>query len=191
MWNEILKEEEPDLPFLKAFWYYARSYAYIGKNELERAYNELEKLRIVMKYPAISEIKLRDVRNTTEELLSIACEILIGEIEAKKKNYKTSIEHLIKALSIEDQLYYREPPDWFFPVRHSLGAVYLDAGMPEKAENIYKQDLENFPKNGWSLFGLEKSLRAQGRNKEADEVQKEFKEAWSKSDIEILSSRIL
>jgi len=132
MWNEILKEEEPDLPFLKAFWYYARSYAYIGKNELERAYNELEKLRIVMKYPAISEIKLRDVRNTTEELLSIACEILIGEIEAKKKNYKT-----------------------------------------------------------WSLFGLEKSLRAQGRNKEADEVQKEFKEAWSKSDIEILSSRIL
>ncbi|MGE5847961.1 MAG: tetratricopeptide repeat protein [Ignavibacteria bacterium] len=191
MWDEILKEEEPDLPFLKSFWHYARCYAYIGKNQLSKAEQELGKLKTVMKDKAIKEIRLRDVRNTTEELLDIASEILKGEIEAKRKNYSSSIAHLTKALEIEDQLYYREPPDWFFPVRHSLGAVYLDAGMLKEAEKVYREDLENFPENGWSLFGLEKSLRAQGKNKEADEIQKQFVEAWSEADIKISSSRIL
>jgi len=191
MWDEILMEEEPELPFLKAFWHYARGYAFIGKDQLNDAEKELAKLKIIMKEPVVKEIKLRDIRNTTEELLNIASEILIGEIKAKRQNYKASIEHLKKALEIEDQLYYREPPDWFFPVRHSLGAVYLDAGMPEEAEKVYREDLQNFPENGWSLFGLEKSLRAQGKNKEADGIQKQFEEAWSEADITITSSRIL
>jgi hypothetical protein len=32
---------------------------------------------------------------------------------------------------------YTEPPAWYFPVRHVLGAVLIEAGRPAEAEVIY------------------------------------------------------
>ena len=74
-------------------------------------------------------------------------------------------------------------------MRQSLGAAYLAAGMPEKAEAVYRADLQEFPENGWSLFGLEQSLRAAGRDDDADGVHTRFERAWSWSDVELTSSR--
>jgi tetratricopeptide (TPR) repeat protein len=74
-------------------------------------------------------------------------------------------------------------------VRHNLGAVLLEAGRPAAAEKVYRADLARFPDNGWSLFGLAQSLRAQGKTREADEVQRRFDKAWRNADIEITASR--
>ena len=41
----------------------------------------------------------------------------------------------------EDELRYDEPPDWFVPVRHALGATLLKAGQPAEAEAVYREDL--------------------------------------------------
>ena len=119
--------------------------------------------------------------------MEIADKALAGELAAAKGDYYYAIEYLKEAIEIEDGLAYNEPPDWFFPVRHSLGAVFLEAGRPADAEQVYRTDLEIFPENGWSLYGLKKSLEMQDKNGEAAEVEQRFKEAWS--DIELAASR--
>jgi hypothetical protein len=74
-------------------------------------------------------------------------------------------------------------------VRHSLGAVLLAAGRPADAEKVYREDLVRHRGNGWSLFGLMESLRAQERMAEAAKVEKQFRKAWAEADVQLTSSR--
>ena len=59
----------------------------------------------------------------------------------------------------------RSPPLWYYPLRHSLGRALLEAGNPQEAERVYREDLLRFPDNGWSLFGAgpEPGSAGQGR----------------------------
>ena len=75
---------------------------------------------------------------------------------------------------MQDAHWFTEPPPWYFPVRQSLGAVLLEAGRPAEAEAVYREDLRRNPDNGWSLFGLAQSLRAQGKTAEAEQVEVRF-----------------
>jgi hypothetical protein len=82
-----------------------------------------------------------------------------------------------------------EPPFWYYPVRHSLGKVLLEQGEAAEAEALYRQDLTRFPENGWSLYGLAESLRAQGKSVEAASVQQRFDGVWQGADVQLTSSR--
>ena len=93
-------------------------------------------------------------------------------------------------MKLEDSLNYTEPPDWFFPVRHSLGAVLIEANRPAEAEQVYRDDLATFPENGWSLWGLKKSLEMQGKQGEAEQLESRFENAWAWADIELMASRL-
>jgi len=94
-----------------------------------------------------------------------------------------------KAVRLEDALACTEPPDWHYPVRQSLAAALLEARRPAEAEVVYWEDLRRNPENGWPLYGLEKSLRAQGRNEEADQIAARFKKAWAHADVKLPLSR--
>jgi non-heme chloroperoxidase len=80
---------------------------------------------------------------------------------------------------------------WHHPPRQILGAVLLEAGRAAEAEAVYGEDLQRFRENGWSLFGLRESLRAQRRAPEADDVQRRFERAWTRADLTLTSSRIM
>jgi hypothetical protein len=54
---------------------------------------------------------------------------------------------------------------------------------------VYEEDLQEFPNNGWSLHGLLRALRMQGRAEEARETQQRFIEAWQYADVVLTSSR--
>ena len=90
---------------------------------------------------------------------------------------------------IEDAGLYFEPPKWYYPIRHSLGAALLKAGQNAEAEAVYREDLKRFPENGWSLFGLAAALRAQGKSAEAAAVDQRFSKAWSAADVKLTASR--
>ena len=122
-------------------------------------------------------------------MLSIAPEVLAGQIAASKKSYDLAIAHLERAVRLEDALVYTEPAEWHYPPRQALGAVLLDAGRPAEAETVYWADLKRHRNNGWSLFGLNQALRAQGKNDDATLVEARFKKAWERADITPTSSR--
>jgi tetratricopeptide (TPR) repeat protein len=126
---------------------------------------------------------------SVDDMLKIAATTLEGEIAAKKGDYDRAIPLLEKAVELQDGLAYSEPPPWHYPTRHSLGAVLLDAGHAERAEEVYEADLKRWAENGWSLYGLMTSLRRQGRSREADLVEKRFLKAWVRADVALNASR--
>jgi len=127
--------------------------------------------------------------NTGLAVLSIAQEVLAGEIAAQKKDYDRAVPHLERAVRLEDALVYTEPAEFHFPPRQALGAVLLEAGRPAEAETVYWEDLKRNRENGWSLFGLTQALKAQGKNADAALAEARFKKAWAKADVTIASSR--
>ncbi len=96
---------------------------------------------------------------------------------------KAAIEHWRKAVEVEDSLNYGEPPEWYYPVRESLGGELLRDGQAIEAEKVFRADLEKNPRNPRSLFGLLESLKAQKRNADADWVRREFDAAWKNADV--------
>jgi hypothetical protein len=70
-----------------------------------------------------------------------------------------------------------------------LGAVLIEAGYPEEAEVVYWADLRDYPDNGYALFGLEQSLRVQGKDDQAEIVGERFERAWGRADVQLTTSR--
>jgi tetratricopeptide (TPR) repeat protein len=154
-WNEILREPKPthDSPFVNGVWHYARGMAYTGLGEFEKAGEELRTLRSIAASPELAQEATWST-NSAPAILSVATEALAGELAGRKGDHDKAIARLDKAVRLEDALDYVEPPDWHYPVRHSLGAALLDAGRPLEAEVVYWEDLRRNPENGWALFGL-------------------------------------
>jgi tetratricopeptide (TPR) repeat protein len=115
--------------------------------------------------------------------------ILKGEIARSEGRTDEGIAVLQEAATLEDQLPYAEPGQLPFSPRHWLGAALLEAGRPADAERVYKEELVKHPHNGWSLFGLEKALTAQGKTAEAATVKQELAVRWVRSDTWLPSSR--
>ena len=177
-WNEILTIPYPGDEYteMKFYWHYARGIAFLRKNNLKDALEEL------------NSIGERNKEANHEKKAKVAYEVLAGEIEAAKGNFTKAIEHLEQAVIFEDELNYNEPAEWYIPTRQSLGAVLLKAKRYEDAEIVYLEDLEYYRDNGWSLMGLYQSLQGQGQKERAYEIKLKFDRAWSRSDIEINTS---
>jgi Flp pilus assembly protein TadD len=116
--------------------------------------------------------------NKTQDILTIATDVLGAKIAFAKKDNANAIERLRHAVEIQDKLNYGEPPDWFSPVRESLGAALIINGDAAGAEKVFRADLDRNPRNPRSLFGLQQALKSQGRNYDAGFVQKQFNAAW-------------
>ena len=71
------------------------------------------------------------------------------------------------------------------PARHALGALLLEQGHAQRAEVVYRKDLEKRPNNAWALRGLIDSLKAQGKTEEAAKFNERFETATKRSDINI------
>jgi tetratricopeptide (TPR) repeat protein len=186
-WDDILKEPEPPevFPIARAMWQCNRGIALAAKGKVAEARATQTKFRaLVEKIPA----EARFGNNQAADLLGIADQMLEGEILFREGKLKEAIAALEKAVSREDKLRYAEPPDWFVPARHALGAVLLRDRQAEAAEKVYREDLRRWPENGWSLHGLSQALEVQGKKTEAAKMNERFKEVWKRADVKIQSS---
>jgi tetratricopeptide (TPR) repeat protein len=120
-------------------------------------------------------------------LLKIAERVLAGEMAARRGEFEAGIQATREALQLETTLPYSEPPFWFQPVRHNLGAILLLAGRAGEAESVYREDLRLNPENGWALQGLVLSLQAQ--HKDAAQEQTRLQAAWAQADVTLTGSR--
>ena len=186
-WEEILKAPEaPEyLPFTRAMRHCARGIAFASTGKLDSAKAEQQA------FLAGRELVSKDARvgnNAAHDVLNVAEHLLAGEILVRVDQPDAGIAELRTAVKAEDQLRYSEPPDWIHPVRHALGATLLILDKPAEAEAVYREDLARLPHNGWSLFGLSRALRKQGKTAEADEIAAQFEAVWRDADIKITSS---
>ena len=189
MWDDIRGEPAPpeEARFMTGVWHYARGLAEVHDGSSRVARRELKALQKLRK--SIIDEEYYIGFGAAGNLLGIAENILVAEISAKRKRFEDAVSKLDQAVRLEDGLLYNEPPDWYFPVRHILGAVLLDAGRPAEAEVVYWEDLEKNPNNGFALFGLRQALIAQGKDELAAVVGERYDRAFNQSDVVLTSSR--
>jgi tetratricopeptide (TPR) repeat protein len=186
-WDEVLAEPQPpqNLEFSNGIWHYVRATAFAKKNDLDAARAEREKL--VPLRDATDVHFLDTIYYPATDLLKIADELVRGEIALAEGLFDQAIAHFEIAVATQDALPYTEPPFWYYPTRHTLGKALLAAGRADQAEAVYRRDLEQYPRNGWALFGLMESLKAQG--KDDTEVAERFALIWSEADVTLTSSQ--
>jgi tetratricopeptide (TPR) repeat protein len=179
-WNEILKMPAPD-PAMKTatvFWHFGRGLALAGTGKVEEAEAEYKIVAEAEAATAPDVIFQMPINNKTKDILKIAKDVMGAKIAIAKKDSNGAIAMLRDAVAIQDTLKYGEPPDWFFPVRESLGGALLMSGDAVGAEKVFREDLDRTPRNPRSLFGLQQALLQQKRDYDAGFVQKQFESSW-------------
>ena len=183
-WDAVLAEPAPpvELRFATGMWHYARGVAFAARKEVASAETELTKVRGVA-----AEVKddLIIILNPAPALLKLAAEALDGQIAARQGRFDEAIAHFRSAATMEDALTYDEPPPWYHSARNMLGETLLEAGRPADAAAAFGEDLRYVRETGWSLSGLERALRAEGKSQEAGEIARRLKAAWKYADVPV------
>ncbi len=184
-WDNLLNEPAPRAEYLfeTAIWHYARGLAHSATGNAEAA----EEHRAAVAAIAEDESLPGMGRVSAKDMVRLAATALEADVARRAGDHERAIPLLEEAIHIQDNLAYTEPPPWYVPMRQVLGTVLLDAGKPDHAEVAFREDLGHWPENGWSLFGLLQSLRAQGRIDEAERVQRRFLRAWARADVVLTS----
>ncbi len=185
-WDEVgdVPAPDPSLRYVTGIWHYVQGMAHAGLGRESAARGELSVLQGIASEKALQDFYFSS-GSTPAQLLGIASGVLEARIASEAGRYGEAIPLLEKAAKQQDALPYTEPPPWYFPVREALGRALLAAGEAERAEAVYRKQLEKTPRNGWSLHGLAKSLRALGRSAEAASVEAEQRDVWSRADIDL------
>ena len=186
-WEEILSEPEPHAPFAfaRAIWHYGRGVAYASMENKESALNELAAIERLE--PEVDEIFMGNVY-PAKSLIGIAKSLLRGEISFRSSAMAAAVTSFEEAVAMQDALPYTEPPFWYYPTRQSLGAALLADGRAAEAQLVFEADLEQYPMNGWSLYGLTEALNAQGLTASAEAARQRFETVWQFSDVTLSSS---
>jgi hypothetical protein len=125
------------------------------------------------------------INNKAKDIMKISENVLGAKIAMARKDNVQAISLLTAAVAIQDTLKYGEPPDWFYPVRESLGGVLLINGDATGAEKVFRADLERNPRNPRSLFGLQQALKTQKRTYDAGFVETQFRNAWKGGEVKV------
>jgi tetratricopeptide (TPR) repeat protein len=186
-WEEILSEPEPHAPFAfaRAIWHYGRGVAYSAMENEDAALNELAAIERLE--PEVDEIFMGNVY-PAKNLLAIAKSLLRGEIAFRSGAMAAAVVSFEEAVAMQDALPYTEPPFWYYPTRQSLGAALLADGRAAEAQLVFEADLEQYPMNGWSLYGLTEALSTQGHTALAEAARLRFEAVWQFSDVTLSTS---
>jgi len=189
-WDEIagVDNPAPDLPYVTAIWHYAQAMAALRQDRVPDARVHLDALRPLAADQAMDALMVWD-RYPLAHAARIAERTVTAELAAADGDFDAAVAALEQAVAIEGSIPYDEPPGWHAPVRQTLGAILLQAGRAADAEVVYREELKRNPGNGWSLFGLAKSLEAQDKPQSV-ETTKAFTAVWAQPDIELTSSRM-
>jgi tetratricopeptide (TPR) repeat protein len=185
-WDEVLAEPQPpeDLEYSNAIWHYVRATAYARTGNLDAARAEHENFNGLR--DATDVTYLDSIYYPATMLLTIADALMLGEIAMAEGNHEEAIAYFRTAVETQDELPYTEPPFWYYPTRHTLGRALLTSGDAAGAEQVYRADLQQYPRNGWSLFGLVQALEAQ--DKDTGEFQERFDNIWAQADVKLNAS---
>ena len=186
-WNEVLQQPAPAerLEYANGIWHYTRAIAFANTGELAMAKKEQAMLGAYKNTDDV--LHLDSIYYPASMLLDIADSLALGEIAMAEDSTTEAIVQFTKAVTVQDELPYTEPPFWYYPTRLSLGKALLTSGNASEAERVFKENLTRYPRNGWAMYGLIDALKAQ--NKDSSEIQQRFDIVWANADVTLTSPR--
>ncbi len=189
-WDKILSSEQSHkgTPYLDGIWAYVTGSAHVAKGNLQAAEEALSALHANANDPKVDSTGVNPT--PASQILALAANALEGEIKEARGDLEGAIAAYTRAVEIQDNNNYTEPPDWSQSIRLYLGAAQLEAGQAEAAEETFRDDLQWNQQNGWSTFGLYQAIEAQGRRAEAELVKRQFDSYWRNADVTLKRARI-
>lgn len=188
-WKELLAMPVDNTlpPLVHGFELFTRGSALVNTGDVVGAQAVLTMLTKIAVDPETA--KQRSWVNNADVLLGLASHVLSAEIAVANNQLDDAITEYEHAIRLEDGLNYMEPPEWGHPVRQELGALLLKLKRAPEAETVFWEDLRRNPENGWALHGVWRSLVAQGKSLQAEQVAKRFEAAWQSSDTTLHDGR--
>ena len=181
--DEVLEvTNRPRAEVSGGLWDFAQGYARLKQGDVDFAKLYLAR---VMKSAETSKAAFRV--HSARDLLGIAAGILDGEIRRIGGDLEGAIASFRRAATTQAGLVYDEPEPLPFSAFHWLGAALLEAKRFDEAEQAYREELKDHPRNGWSLLGLQQALEGQGSP--TSQVSAELAASWARADTWIRSSR--
>ncbi len=183
-WDEVTRIPQPaeEFPLDRAMWHYAQGIAAVAKGDAELAAGHLSEMRGIGRSKALEEMNSPAFPATSVHAVAEA--VLAGKVALARGETSRGLDHLRKAVQLEDEIPYMEPPYWHAPTRQTLGAALLATDNAADAEGVFRADLDRNPRNGWSLYGLRESLSRQHKDVAAEAVGREFAASWTRADTE-------
>jgi tetratricopeptide (TPR) repeat protein len=184
-WDELIAMSEPQSQSntLKALWLYSRGMALAARGKIDEAEGLHKQLASIVTATPHEQVFMPPVENRSWQIYHIAEDILAARIAAAKGDRPKAIGLFRDAVATQDTLLYDEPSDWYYPVRESLGGMLLQVGDAKGAEQVFRDDLKQNPRNPRSLFGLAEALTRQNRDYDASWVKQQFETAWKGADV--------
>jgi hypothetical protein len=182
--DEILKLPEPpaDRPVMTAWWRFARGVARARMGQVQEAVVERVALDTAIAKVPESTMFGGTGLEPAKSVLAVARLVLDARIAWTNGARTDAVGLWTKAVAAADRIAYDEPPVWFYPLRESLGAALVLSGKPAVAERVFRDDLQQHPRNARSLYGLHESLIKQGKTADAAWVQAMFEDVWKNAD---------
>ena len=197
-WQDILAQTMPEDQELycvtTAMMHYARTVALSNTDRIADA--EAERDLFLAARDRVPDTRML-FNNTCRDILAVAEQMLLGELEYHKGNHEAAFDHLRKSVEIDDALPYDEPWGWMQPTRHALGALLLEQGQLAEAEAVYRADLGldstlsracQHPGNVWSLHGLHECLTRRGESVELLHVKLQLDKAVARAEVPVHAS---
>ncbi|CAG7565907.1 unnamed protein product [Fusarium equiseti] len=198
-WEEILQLDLPEDKELfcitNVMTHYAKGVALSALGRVQEA--ELARKEFETARHAVPQNRQYGIACNAETVFQVASRMLEGELEYRKGNFDQAFAQLRDGVRLEDMLPYADPPVWLQPVRHALGALLLEQGRIDEAEEVYKQDLgltKKLPRrkarlnNVWALHGLYECLTRSGQSEEAERIRLQRDIAVASADISLEAS---
>ena len=175
---QILAMKAPDarLPYPAAMRHYARAIA--RANQRNRAGFEAE-LAQLSKMREKGDFKLMTEQGVpVPDLLELAETSARGRWAYTSGRFDEAARIYREAAAIEGRITYMEPPWWYYPVDQSLGAALYRAGKYDEARDAFMAALAKSPNNGWALYGLAETEKAQKRGAQAAAAMAALERSW-------------
>jgi tetratricopeptide (TPR) repeat protein len=171
-----LKAPPKEQVLVSALAHYARALAFVAKKDTAGAQLEIDAVAAIEQK---AEFKpYTDWGVPGKEIVQTARLVASARFADAQGNLAGAAKAYEEAVSVEDALAYMEPPYWYYPIRQSLGSVYLRQGNLDAAEKALRDSLARVRGNGWALAGLAEIYRQKGDAEAEALARKAYKRAW-------------
>lgn len=171
-----LKAPPKERVLVSALAHYSRALAFASSQKPQDAQREIDAIAALESGADFSSyaawyVPGREIVQTARFVASARLADAQGDLATAAAAYEA-------AIAVEDALSYMEPPYWYYPIRQSLGSVYLRQGKLDDAERTLRQSLLRVRGNGWALAGLAEVYMRKGDAAAQASTRQAFERAW-------------
>jgi tetratricopeptide (TPR) repeat protein len=173
------------IDYKTAFSLFSSGMSAIKNNDITKAKSKLDQLDALFWRNSQLENEEDRINQYRLKTLLVTSIELEGTILIAEKDYENGIQILEKAVKMEKDLGYSEPPYYPRPTLLSLGTAYSKMGDFKNAESSFEKILEKHPNSSLAYWSLMQLYKENGQLDNYETVKKKFENIIQYGDKDI------